>query len=187
LETELLRSVDLPRDQTIRALSRGMRMKAALVSSLAYRPKLLILDEPFSGLDAAVRDDLIAILLRGAEECTVFISSHDLAEIESFSSHIGYLEAGTLRFSEEMTALAARFREVEVRFDDDFLMPSTLPSAWLQVQANGRLLRFVDSRFDPAATPALISQVFPQARHIEPAAMSLRSIFVALARSGKNA
>src|SRR5690349_19072007 len=58
--TALIRQCDLPLDRKLKHLSRGMRMKAALVSSLAYHPKLLFLDEPFSGLDAAVRDEVIA-------------------------------------------------------------------------------------------------------------------------------
>jgi ABC-type lipoprotein export system ATPase subunit len=56
---ELLRQFELPPDRKIRNLSHGMRMKAALASSLAYRPRLIVLDEPFTGLDALVRDELI--------------------------------------------------------------------------------------------------------------------------------
>ena len=53
-----------------------------------------MLDEPFTGLDALVRDELIEGLLARAEGTTILISSHDLAEIESFASHIGYLDEG---------------------------------------------------------------------------------------------
>ena len=89
-------------------------MKAALVGALAYRPRLLVLDEPFSGLDPLVREEVIEGLIESASETTIFISSHDLGEIESFASHIGYLDRGRLQFSEEMSSLTARFREVEV-------------------------------------------------------------------------
>src|SRR3974390_1139814 len=99
LEQSLVRQFSLPLDRRLRHLSRGMRMKAALASSLAYHPKLIVLDEPFTGLDPLVRDELIQGLIDRAEECTIFISSHDLAEIESFSTHIGYLEQGKLGFS----------------------------------------------------------------------------------------
>jgi ABC-2 type transport system ATP-binding protein len=68
-----------------------------------------VLDEPFSGLDPLVRDELIEGLLDRAPETTIFLSSHDLAEIESFSSHVGYLEQGKMLFSEEMSVLADRF------------------------------------------------------------------------------
>ena len=68
-----------------------MRVKASLASSLAYRPKLIVLDEPFSGLDVLVREQLIESILGRTPEATVFLSSHDLAEIESFASHVAYL------------------------------------------------------------------------------------------------
>jgi ABC-2 type transport system ATP-binding protein len=69
----LLREFDLPPDSTLKALSRGMRMKAALLSSLAYRPKLVVLDEPFSGLDPLVRDEFIRGMLELTENegCSV--------------------------------------------------------------------------------------------------------------------
>jgi ABC-2 type transport system ATP-binding protein len=111
---ELVRLFQLPLDRKLRHLSRGMRVKAALASSLAYRPKLILLDEPFSGLDVLVREQLIESVLERTPEATVFLSSHDLGEIESFASHIAYLHEGRLLFSEEMASLSARFREVEV-------------------------------------------------------------------------
>jgi ABC-2 type transport system ATP-binding protein len=75
---ELVRNFQLPLDRKLRHLSRGMKMKAALASALAYRPKLIVLDEPFTGLDPLVRDELIESLLERAEGSTIFISSHDL-------------------------------------------------------------------------------------------------------------
>ena len=89
-------------------------MKVALASVLAYRPSLIVLDEPFSGLDPLVRDELIEGLLERAPETTILLSSHDLAEIESFATHVGYLERGRLLFSDEMATLADRFREIEI-------------------------------------------------------------------------
>src|ERR1022692_791006 len=108
LAGELLRQFQLTPDQKLKHLSRGMRMKAALASSLAYRPKLIVLDEPFTGLDPLVRDELIEGLLERTEEATILVSSHDLAEIESFASHVGYMEQGRLRFSEELAQLVER-------------------------------------------------------------------------------
>ena len=96
LAAELIRQFDLPRGRKLRHLSHGMRMKAAMASALAFRPELMVLDEPFTGLDPLVRDELIEGLLPRAEDTTIFISSHDLTEIESFASHIGYLDNGRL-------------------------------------------------------------------------------------------
>ena len=92
LEQQLVRQFDLPLNRKLKHLSRGMKMKASFASSLAYRPSLIILDEPFSGLDPLVRNELIEGLIERASETTIFLSSHDLAEIESFSSHVGYLQ-----------------------------------------------------------------------------------------------
>jgi ABC-2 type transport system ATP-binding protein len=187
LAEELLRQFDLPRDRKLRQLSRGMRMKAALASSLAYRPKLIVLDEPFTGLDALVRDELIEGLLARAENTTVFISSHDLAEIESFASHVGYLDQGRLRFSEELETLTGRFREIVLTFDAPRAMPAGMPAAWVQVEASGAVIRFVDTAFDAERTPALVRDLFPGVRDIAENGMPLRSIFVTLAKASRGA
>src|SRR5262249_21704260 len=136
LEQSLIEQFDLPLDRKLGKLSRGMRMKAALASALAFHPKLIVLDEPFTGLDPLVRDELIQSLLERAEEATIFISSHDLAEIESFASHVGYLDQGRLRFSEELTALTDRFREVELTFDSPPSVPERVPAEWMQLNAS---------------------------------------------------
>jgi ABC-2 type transport system ATP-binding protein len=180
---QLLRQFDLPLDRQLRNLSRGMWMKAALASSLAYRPRLLLLDEPFSGLDPLVRDDLIQGILESADETTILVSSHDLAEIESFSSHIGYMDQGRLRFSEEMTALTSRFREIEVSVDGTDTVLSDWPAQWLRRQASATLVRFVDSQFDPERTMGEIHRRFGQVKNIAANPMPLRAIFLTLARN----
>lgn len=183
LEAALVRQLDLPLDRKIRHLSRGMKMKAALAASLAYHPKLIVLDEPFGGLDPLVRDQLIEALLERATEATVFISSHDLAEIENFASHVGYLENGRLRFSEEMTSLANRFREVELSLDSSSALPASLPASWLHFKSSGSLARFIDTSFDEARTRAEIQRAFGSVRDIEFRPMTLRSIFLAMAKT----
>ncbi len=185
LEEELVRQFDLPRDRKLRHLSRGMRMKAALASSLAYRPELIVLDEPFTGLDALVREELAGGLLERAEGTTILISSHDLHDIESFASHVGYIDNGRLRFSEEMSSLAARFRQVEVTFDSSATIPSALPPEWKQARAAGAVLRFIDTGFDEARTAAEVRRIFPNARAVDFQPMDLREIFVALALAGR--
>jgi ABC-2 type transport system ATP-binding protein len=162
-----------------------MRMKAALASSLAYRPELIVLDEPFTGLDVLVREELIGGLLERAEGTTILISSHDLADIESFASHVGYIDSGRLRFSEEMSGLSGRFRQVEITFESVAAVPGTLPAEWIQPKAAGAVLRFVDTGFDEARTPADVQRLFPQARAVDYQPMGLREIFVALALAGR--
>ena len=185
---ELLRQFDLPRQRQVRHLSRGMWMKTAFASSLAYRPSLMVLDEPFSGLDPLVREDLIEGLVESAEETTIFISSHDLADIESFASHIGYLDRGRLQFSEEMTSLTARFREVEVVVDPPApVVESQWPVHWLRPETTPPLVRFVDTRFDPERTNGEIRRLFGEVCRISVHPMPLRAIFVTLARSAAKA
>jgi ABC-2 type transport system ATP-binding protein len=185
LETQLVRQFDLPLRRKLKHLSRGMRMKAAFAASLAYRPSLIVLDEPFSGLDPLVRDELIECLIERAPETTIFLSSHDLAEIESFSSHVGYLEQGRLLFSEEMQVLSGRFREVTVTLDRPQALPENLPAAWLQPQTVDCLVRFVHSNYEEHAAEKELAEIFPSARDSSFDPMTLRSIFLAIAKNGR--
>jgi ABC-2 type transport system ATP-binding protein len=187
LAAELVRQFDLPLDRKLRELSHGMRMKAALASSLAYRPELIVLDEPFTGLDALVRDELIEGFLPMAENTTIFISSHDLAEIETFASHIGYLEHGALQFSEDLDTLRARFREIEMTFDVAPPESNNWPARWLALESAGPVMRFVDTQFDEQKTIPELHSMFPGAREIAVNGMPLRSIFTALAKAGRTA
>ena len=184
---ELLRAFDLPLDRKLKHLSRGMRMKASLTSSLAYRPALLILDEPFSGLDPLVRDEFVEGLIDCAQETTILISSHDLAEIESFASHIGFLDRGRLQFSQSMAELSERFREIEVTLDDRPALPTEWPAHWLQPQTSASVVRFVDSHFDQDRTIVEVRRLFGERVRVDAAPMSLRAIFVALARESRKA
>jgi ABC-2 type transport system ATP-binding protein len=186
LEKELIKQFDLPLDRRLRDLSRGMRMKAALASALAYHPKLIVLDEPFTGLDPLVRDELIQSLLERAEESTILISSHDLAEIESFAGHVGYLEQGRLRFEEELATLVERFREIELTFEAPPPLPKAAPTTWMHLNTSAAVIRFIDSRFDPEKTSTDVRNVFGEARNVTFTPMSLRSIFLAMAKAGRD-
>ena len=187
LEQQLVRQFDLPLQRKLKNLSRGMKMKAAFASSLAYRPPLIVLDEPFSGLDPLVRDELIEGLIERAPETTIFLSSHDLAEIESFSSHVGYLHQGRLLFSEEMTTLSNRFREVTITLAGPSPLPANLPAAWLEPQTADCVLRFVQSDFSDERSPREMAERFPAARDIGFEPISLRQIFLAIAKSARGA
>ncbi len=185
---QLLREFDLPPKRKLRHLSRGMRMKVSLASSLAYRPRLLLMDEPFSALDSLTRDELIEGLLAHAEGVSILICSHDLSEMETFASHIGYLERGRLQFSEEITSLTERFREVEITVDDESpLLAYNLPKSWLNAEQSGSLIRFVDTQFERDRTTGEIRQYFRSVKQVAVKAMPLRSIFVTLAKASRKA
>jgi ABC-2 type transport system ATP-binding protein len=185
---QLLRQFDLPLDRKLRHLSRGMSMKAALASSLAFRPRLLVLDEPFSGLDPLVREELIEGMLESAEESTILVSSHDLGEIESFASHIGYMDRGRLVFSEEMTMLTTRFREVEVTLGGepaDLDRSPNWPDRWLRPEVSPAVVRFIDTGYDPELTAAKVRELFRDIRDISARPLPLRTIFLAMARNSR--
>jgi ABC-2 type transport system ATP-binding protein len=184
LEVYLVEQFDLPLGRKLRQLSRGMRMKAAMAAALAFRPSLLVLDEPFSGLDPLVRDELIEGLLERAQETTIFLSSHDLSEIESFSTHVGFLEQGRLCFSEELPVLSARFREVTVTLGAAGERRARQPE-WLGYEHSEGVVRFVHSRWREAESEAELRMAFPGARDVMAEPMTLRSIFLALAKSSR--
>jgi ABC-2 type transport system ATP-binding protein len=197
LEKTLLAKFALPPERKLKHLSRGMLMKASLLSSLAYRPKLLVLDEPFSGLDPLVRDEFIHGVLEtsAAGEWTVLVSSHDIAEIEQLADHVAILDAGRLQLSEPTESLQARFRRIEVilRPGSAGAPPSPssaasheFPQTWLAFERTGCLARFIDTRFDTARTESTCRTHFPDAQ-ITAHPMTLREIFVALARNSRPA
>jgi ABC-2 type transport system ATP-binding protein len=132
-----------------------------------------------------VRDELIEGLLARAEGTTIFICSHDLAEIESFASHIGYLDQHRPQFSEELESLNARFREIVLTFDAPPPLPRDWPAAWLHPENAGPVVRFVDSRFDEERSTDQVRALFPDYRDMAVIGMPLRSIFVALAKTSR--
>jgi ABC-2 type transport system ATP-binding protein len=147
LETQLCAQFELPSARKIRHLSHGMRMKALLVGALAYRPKLLVLDEPLSGLDTLVRDEVVNGLLQQAAETTILISSHELAEIESFTTHVAFIQNGRLLLQEAIEDLQARFREVHVTLSAVKDLPQPLPPGWLLPAVEGHRLRFIAAHY----------------------------------------
>ena len=186
LERRLVEEFQLPRDSAIKDLSHGMRMKVRLASSLCYRPKLLVMDEPFSGLDPLVRDELMGILLQQAGDMTVFISSHELDEIEASTTYVGYLEHGRLLFQESMAALTARVREVRVTLPEAPSAPARTPANWLNLAIEGNVVSFVDTAFAEDALRAEIGAQFTGIQNLEVQPAALRSIFVSLARASRD-
>jgi len=89
-----------------KGLSRGMRQRLGLARAILHRPKLLLLDEPASGLDPKARMELRDLLLMLREQgTTIVISSHILAELEGFCTTIGIMELGRLIRSDTVSAL----------------------------------------------------------------------------------
>jgi ABC-2 type transport system ATP-binding protein len=184
LEGEVLRRLRLPTERRIKDLSHGMRLKMALACALPFRPQLLVMDEPLSGLDPLMRDEVMQSLLQWTGETTILISSHELVEVEALATHIAFLDRGSLLFQEATPELANRFREVRVTFDRAAQLPMETPKEWLEPRVEGNVLRFIDMRYssERELTTRLESQLVNIA-HIETSPIPLRSIFTALARA----
>jgi ABC-2 type transport system ATP-binding protein len=186
LEASIARQLRLPLERKIGDLSHGMRMKMALMCALPYRPKLLILDEPFSGLDPLVRDEFMEGLLDQAGEMTILISSHELAEIDGVATHVAFLDEGKLLFQESMSDLTGRFREVHVTLEIEAARPARVPEEWMQMRALGNVLTFVDTRFDENGLNERVRSRIEGVREIDAQPMALRSIFTTLARAARD-
>jgi len=185
LERSLVRELGLPADRRIGALSHGMRMKMALVSALPFHPDLLVLDEPFNGLDALVRDELMEGMMDLAGEMTIFISSHDLSEIDSFATEVAFVDQGRLLFQDSMDTLMGRFREVQIVLEGEALVPGNIPSEWINVKAMGSVVSFVDTRFAESTMSGRLSPYWSHIQRVETKPLSLRAIFTTLARASR--
>ena len=185
LEADILKQLRLPLDRKIGALSHGMRLKMSLACALPFKPRLLVLDEPFSGLDPLVRDEFMEGLIAQAGEMTVLISSHELAEIEGVVTHVAFMDQGRLLFQESMDDLIARHREVRVTMDQVNASIDT-PPEWLEVRVFGNVLSFVDTRFDEASFGSRIDAQLKDVRHIDVQPLPLRAIFTTLARAAQD-
>jgi ABC-2 type transport system ATP-binding protein len=186
LEMSMRRDLQLPPTRKIRDLSHGMRIKMALACALPSRPRLLMLDEPFAGLDPLVRDELIDVLIRQAGELTILISSHELSEIEGLATDVGFLHEGRLMFQEPMTQLTERCREVYVTLDSTARVPDPLPAHWLQARAVGNVLMFVETRFSDDTIGDDVRMLCEGVRRIDTKPMTLRSIFTTLAPAARD-
>lgn len=117
LANTLRERFELDPSQKVKTFSRGQQMKAALLCALAPRPKLLIMDEPFTGIDVVVKDELVRGLLEssGREGWTVIISSHDIGELDLLADSVGILDHGRLVLSDTMDAVRERFDNRSLR------------------------------------------------------------------------
>ena len=119
-EQELINSFDLDRTQLIKHLSRGQRAKVGLLVALAYRPDLLLFDEPSSGLDPVVRRDMLTAIVRTITEegRTVVLSSHLLDEVERVADIVIMLHSGRIVLSDTLDNIRQEHHQLVVRYDE---------------------------------------------------------------------
>lgn len=136
---EMKTKLELPGDRRVGQMSRGMQAKLALLLAMAYRPELLILDEPTAGLDVVVRRDFLegVIDLIQQEGRTVFFSSHIVHEVERVADWVGLIDHGKLVWLSPMEELKSSVKRLVMTFDTP---PESFPSMKnvLRLEKSGR-------------------------------------------------
>ena len=115
---ELRQAFALDPSAKIKNLSKGQKARAGLLIALAYRPELLVLDEPSSGLDPIVRRDILGAVIRtiADEGRTVLFSSHLLHEVEQVADHVTLIRLGKIVLSAPLDAIKQSHRCVSLHF-----------------------------------------------------------------------
>jgi ABC-2 type transport system ATP-binding protein len=136
---ELRSAFDLDPYGRLRNLSKGQRARVSLVAALAYRPDLLVLDEPSSGLDPIVRRDILGAIIRTIADQgrTVLFSSHLLDEVESVSDHVAMLHRGHVLFCAGLDDIKETHHRLTLHFETELDSAPELAGA-LACEGRGR-------------------------------------------------
>ena len=107
--------------KSLRRLSRGMQKQAAFWLGICLRPDYMILDEPVDGLDPVMRRKVWSVLMQDVAErnMTVFISSHNLRELEDVCDHVGILHQGKVLLERSLTELQSNILKIQIAFKDE--------------------------------------------------------------------
>ncbi len=178
-EHRLLKQYQLPLDRKVKALSKGMRTKLALLLALARRPELLILDEPSEGLDPVAIEELLQELVAAAGRgTTVFFSSHQIAEVERIADRVCMIDRGKLAMDLSLDQLRLDYRRITLGFatqapqaDSSFFDPEAI----LHAKTNGRQVTLL-ARRDADAVLERARELGAVSVEAEP--VSLREVFL---------
>jgi len=172
----LARSFDLKPQQVIKGLSHGQRVKAALLLALARRPRLLVLDEPTTGLDPVARVEVLGELMAALadEERTILFSSHNTLDVEQISDQITFIDRGRIIDSDNKEAFLDRWRRLRLVLPPDMVVPR-LPGV-VEVGGSGRLPVLTTNRFEPAMV-SVCNDLGATVQAVD--TMTLEEIFVA--------
>ena len=178
---ELLKRFDVRADQKLGGFSHGQRVKALLLLCLARRPRLLLLDEPTTGLDPVARIEVLEALadvLRD-ERRSVLFSSHNTHDIEQLADSITFLHQGRLVASADKDTFLESWRRVVCQG----VLPEGL-AAWPElasVRANGSVVEIKVRSWSDDLPVRLAAQGLQVQRSD---AMNLEDIFITSVRSG---
>ena len=173
---ELARRFDLKLQQKIKGLSHGQRVKAALLLALARSPRLLVLDEPTTGLDPVARvevlDELMAVL--ADEDRTILFSSHNTRDVEQISDQITFIDRGRIIDSDDKEAFLDRWLRLRLVLPPDGVVPR-LPGV-VEVGGSSRLPVLTTNRYEPAMV-SVCNDLGATVQAVD--SMTLEEIFVA--------
>jgi ABC-2 type transport system ATP-binding protein len=132
--SDLLARFRLRMDRRTDALSRGEGRKLGLLFALAHRPDLLLLDEPFEGMDPHARDAAISVLVEHLADtgCTAIIATHHPAEVEAVVEHVVVLRDGRAVVDASAESLRANVRRYRIRVPDGGSADRAGPQALLR-------------------------------------------------------
>jgi|SRR5271156_3338576 len=176
----LLKRFDLKSQQKIKGMSHGERVKAAVLLALARRPKLLVLDEPTTGLDPVARREVLSELMAvlADEDRTILFSSHNTLDVEQISDQITFIDRGRIIDSADKEVFLDRWRRLRLVLPPDAALPQ-IPGL-VEIGGSGRLPVLTTKSFEPGMVAACNdSGVTVQAVDT----MTLEEIFVANVQS----
>ncbi len=129
----------------INTFSKGMKKQAAVMLGISARPKYLLCDETFDGLDPVVRQLVKRILAEEAAEngMTTIIASHNLREMEDICDTVGLLHKGGLLFVRELDDMKSGFHKVQAIFNGEFEVSRLAPMKISGYSKRGSLVSFV--------------------------------------------
>ena len=172
----LLKRFGLRAEQKIKGLSHGQRVKATLLLVLARRPRLLVLDEPTTGLDPVARHEILRELtaVMTDEGRSILFSSHNTQDVEQISDQITFIDRGRIIDSMDKEAYLDRWRRLRLEVPFGIALPA-LPGV-IGIRQNGRLAVATANAFAPDMANAYESSG-ARVQAIE--TMTLEEIFVA--------
>jgi ABC-2 type transport system ATP-binding protein len=175
----LKKKLELHGDMKVSNLSRGMQASLALLLALAYRPELLILDEPTAGLDLVVRRDFIegVIDLVQDEGRTVFFSSHIVHEVERVADWVGIIDQGKMKWCTPMDDLKSSVKRLVLSFETPPPSFNALGNV-LSAENKGRQSAVVVGDFSTKTTE--IAKDVLHADNISVEDLGLEDIFIAM-------
>lgn len=184
-EKFLRKKLSLNYDLKIRHCSRGETVKLKLLLALSFHPKILILDEPFSGLDMVTQEEFIESLLEitGQQEWSVFLASHNLYEVEKLADHVAIIDHGALMINESLDDLQNRFKKIHIT-SDSALKKSFKKKEYLLYEQSERSVSFIHAHFNAEEKKKLLQQFVRARITIDP--VDLKEIFKTIVKGGKN-